>query len=186
MLTLHWCFMRLFTAIDIPEEIKQRLDELIGRLRPSAKLAWSTAKNLHVTTKFIGDWPEGRLAEIQRTLSDVAVPAPFQIALRGLGWFPNARNPRVLWAGVEGPPELERLARDTAQAVAGIGVPQEDRAFHPHLTLARRRDPVPVEELKRSLAGLPSEDFGSFRAGSFFLYLSAGGRYTQLQEFPFE
>lgn len=178
--------MRLFTAIDIPEEIKDRLGKLIDGLRPSAKLSWSPARNLHVTTKFIGEWPEARLEEMKRALAQVVRPQPFEISIRGLGWFPNARNPRVFWAGIEAPPELEQLARATEQGVATLGVPVEDRRFQPHLTLARRRDPVPVEALKQRLAELPPEEFGSFRAASFFLYLSAAGRYTQLQEFPFE
>ena len=178
--------MRLFTAIDIPEEIQQTLGKLIERLRPSAKLSWSPVRNFHVTTKFIGEWPEERLGEMKLALAKIAAPKPFEISIRGLGWFPNARNPRVFWAGIEAQPELGQLAHDTEQCLAKLGVPVEERNFQPHLTLARRRDPVPVETLKQRLAELPSEDFGCFRAASFCLYLSASGRYTQLQEFPFE
>ncbi len=180
--------MRLFTAIDIPGEIKARLQVFMNRLRPAAKLTWSPVENLHVTTKFIGEWPEPRLSELKSALASVPFMGPasgsIEIAIRGVGWFPNSRNPRVFFAGIESGPELVTLARDTDQALAPLGIPAEDREFHPHLTLARRRDAVSLETLRQQLATGASDDFGAFRAASFFLYLSASGRYTRLQEFP--
>jgi 2'-5' RNA ligase len=122
---------------------------------------------------------------MKAALAETPKPAPFDIAIRGLGWFPNPRNPRVFWAGIESSTELTRLAKDTETAVAALGVPVEDRDYHPHLTLARRRDPVPVDRLRAIVDGLSSADFGSFRASSFFLYLSTAGKYTKLQEYPF-
>ena len=180
--------MRLFTAIDIPPEIKSRLRAFVDRLRPTAKLSWSPVDNLHVTTKFIGEWPETKLAKLKDTLASLPKPGAVEIAVRGLGWFPNAKNPRVFWAGIEVNESLRQLAENTEQGLAAIGVPVEDRAFHPHLTLARRRDPVPLEHLKRILDSLSpdSSDFGTFDAVSFFLYLSAAGKYTKLEEFRLE
>jgi RNA 2',3'-cyclic 3'-phosphodiesterase len=176
--------MRLFTAIEIPAEIKLRLSALLDRLRPFAKLSWSPPEHLHVTTKFIGEWPEARLEELNRTLAAVHVPGPIEIAVRGLGWFPNERNPRVFWAGIESGPELATLAHATEQSLAALGIAAEDREFHPHLTLARRRNPVPLEHLRKELAKIPSIDFGRFQAGAFFLYLSTAGKYIKLNEFP--
>ena len=176
--------MRLFCAIDIPGGIKGKLRALTDRLRPLAKLSWSPVENLHVTTKFIGEWPEERLAEIKQALAAVPRPGPVEIAVRGLGWFPNERNPRVFWAGIECGEDLRKLARDTEDGVAALGVPYEDREFHPHLTLARRRDPVPVDRLRREVAELRDTDFGTFAANSYSLCLSKGGRYTKLEEFP--
>lgn len=180
--------MRLFTAIDVPDRIKLRLSALLCRLRPLAKLAWSPVENLHVTTKFIGEWPEERLDQVRQALSSVPRPGLVEIAVRGLGWFPNDRNPRVFWAGIE-TNELRTLALETERSLAAVGVPVERTEFHPHLTLARRRNPVPLDRLKMELAEiLPvdfnSGDFGSFRAESFFLYLSKAGRYVKLHEFP--
>jgi 2'-5' RNA ligase len=177
--------MRLFTAIDIPEAVRETLRALIDRLRPTAKLSWSPVENLHVTTKFVGEWPEPRLNELKRALAEIPKTGPVDIAVRGVGWFPNPRNPRVFWAGIEGSPSLGELARRTDETTARLGVATEEREFHPHLTLARRREPVPLETLKQRLAELGPVEFGSFRATSFFLYLSKGGKYTQLQEFPF-
>jgi RNA 2',3'-cyclic 3'-phosphodiesterase len=176
--------MRLFVAIEIPAEIKHRLRDLAGRLRPAAKLSWSPVENLHVTTKFIGEWPEDHLPLVKDTLTAIASPGTFEIAVRGLGWFPNARNPKVFWAGIESGPELAALAKATESALASIGVPIDDREYHPHLTLARRRNPVPIDELQKMVEAMPDPDFGAFQASSFFLYLSAAGKYTKLQEYP--
>lgn len=176
--------MRLFCGIEIPDGIKAGLRALTEGLKPLAKLAWSPIENLHVTTKFIGEWPEGRIEEMQRVLRGVRRPGAVEIGVRGLGWFPNERNPRVLWAGIEARDELSRLARDTDRNVAELGVAVEEREFHPHLTLARRRSPVPIDHLRKEVTEKAASDFGRFRAESFFLYLSKSGRYTKLEEFP--
>ncbi|HEY7336020.1 MAG TPA: RNA 2',3'-cyclic phosphodiesterase [Bryobacteraceae bacterium] len=180
--------MRLFVAIDIPAEIKTRLRAFVDRLRPTAKLSWSPVDNLHVTTKFIGEWPETRLSELKEALASLPKPGKVDIGVRGLGWFPNAKNPRVFWAGIEAGESLKQLAEETERRLAALGVPVEERGFHPHLTLARRRDPVPLDNLRQALARQEQDpshrDFGSFSAESFVLYLSAGGKYTKLQEFP--
>jgi len=181
--------MRLFTAIDIPADVMEGLRSLLKRLKPLAKLSWSRAENLHITTKFIGEWPEERLDEMKRALAATRVPGPIEIAVRGLGWFPNERRPRVFWAGIDGGDPLRALAQATEQALAQLGVPVEERAYSPHLTLARIKEAVPLDALRKAIEALPSEygfDFGSFRASSFFLYLSANGRYTQLARFPID
>ncbi len=183
--------MRLFTAIDIPGEVREALHSFMRRLKPLAKLSWSPAENLHITTKFIGEWPEARIEEMQRALATVCEPsaeAPIAITIKGIGWFPDARKPRVFWAGVEGGPALAELAGRTEKAAAALGVPVETRAFSPHLTLARIRTAVALGPLRAELASLPSGcgfDFGSFEASRFFLYLSAGGKYTKLQSYEY-
>jgi 2'-5' RNA ligase len=176
--------MRLFTAIEIPAGIKARLRALTDRLRPLAKLSWSPLENLHVTTKFIGEWPDARIDEMGRALARVSPQGAVEIHLRGLDWFPNERNPRVLFAGIEAGAELGALADRTNRSVAALGVPAEEREFHPHLTLARRRDPVPIDRLRKEVAENRTTGFGSFHAESFFLYLSKAGQYTKLQEYP--
>ncbi|MEO8049895.1 MAG: RNA 2',3'-cyclic phosphodiesterase [Acidobacteriota bacterium] len=181
--------MRLFAAIDIPADIKDALLCFVDRLRPTAKIGWSSLENLHVTTKFIGEWPELRLDEIKNTLASVPVSGNIDITIKGLGWFPNPRRPRVFWAGVEGGAPLRDLARATEQAVARLGVPIEERVYSPHLTLARIREAVPLERLHETIASFPAGcgfDFASFKATQFFLYLSAGGKYTHLAGFPLE
>ncbi len=181
--------MRLFTGIELPHNIIERLDVLISRLRTTAHVKWSPAYNLHITTKFIGEWPRERLDELFAKLSgSVVMNEPVHIDIRGLGWFPNPHNPRVFWAAVHASPSLAELARSTELACTGLGIPAEDRPFSPHLTLARIRQPVPLDGLRRAVADLQSAEFGAFTAASHKLYLSqpgpSGSIYTPLHEFP--
>jgi len=181
--------MRLFTAIDLPREVVTSLRKLIDSLRPAAPdLRWSPPANLHITTKFIGEWPEARLDELKAVLAAIPRRPPFPIAVRGLGWFPNPHNPRIFWAGVQAPDELRTLARATEQSLAALGVPVEDRPYSPHLTLARVKAPANLTALRQRIAALPAVDFGEFQPAAHHLYLSTmgpdGSIYTRLAEFP--
>ncbi|MGA3185685.1 MAG: RNA 2',3'-cyclic phosphodiesterase [Bryobacteraceae bacterium] len=172
--------MRLFTAIDLPEEMLDQFRDFLVRLRPLAKLRWSPVENLHITTKFIGEWPESRIEEMKTALGSVN-SQPIEISVGGLGWFPDVHRPRVFWAGVHAGRPLTMLAHSTEQAVARLYVPVEKRQFSPHLTLARMQAAVPLDDLRKPMG---DPDFGTFIAFSFFLYLSSNGRYSKLAEFP--
>ncbi len=180
--------MRLFTGIELPDNIKERLDLLISRLRTTAHLKWSPAYNLHITTKFIGEWPPERLPEVNAKLDGIKVERRIEVGIRGLGWFPNPHNPRVFWAGVHASPSLAELARQTEQACGELGIPVETRPFSPHLTLARIKQPTPLQALRTAVAEIESVDFGTFTAESHKLYLSkpgpSGSIYTPLHQFP--
>ena len=181
--------MRLFTALDLPTEIVHNLEELLRRLKPTAKLPWSRPENLHITTKFIGELPEEKLGELQRALAGVPVRGKIAVRLRRVGFFPNPHSPRNFWCGVEAP-GLEELAADTDAAAETVGVPRETRKYSPHLTLARIKDArsAELQPLGETIAALPSLEFGGFEASSFFLYRSVlkpgGSVYTKLSEFP--
>ena len=179
--------MRLFTGIDLPSRIKNRLDVLITHLRTTAHVKWSATYNLHITTKFIGDWPQERLPELISRLKMASTSAPVVIDIRGLGWFPNPHHPRVFWAGVHASPSLTELAVSTEHICRELGIAAEERPFSPHLTLARIKEPAPLEGLRRAVAELESVDFGTFTAECFNLYLSqpgpSGSIYTPLHEF---
>lgn len=179
--------MRLFTGIDLSPAIVQKLEALIEELRPAADVKWSPAENLHITTKFIGAWPEERLGEIQRALESLPARAPLSIAVQKLGFFPNPHSPQVFWAGVSGGEELAGLARDTEDALTPLGIAREKRAFSAHLTLARISK-TPVRQLLQAIAKLPATDFGRFVTDRFHLYESrpgsGGSVYTKLGEFP--
>jgi RNA 2',3'-cyclic 3'-phosphodiesterase len=177
--------MRLFTAIDVPAEVRQKLTELVAGLSPTAPIQWSPAGNWHITTKFIGAWTDE--AGMERELATVRVPA-FSVEVRGLGWYPNPHQPRVLFAGVAAPDELGDLHEQTDAACARLGIAQETKRYSPHLTLARIRTSVPVMDLRRAISELPAVDFGAFRAESFWLYESRaeaqGSVYRKIKEFP--
>jgi 2'-5' RNA ligase len=180
--------MRLFTAIDLPEEILRNLEDLLNKLRPTARIHWSPPANLHITTKFIGEWPEARLEELATALARPAPRPAIPVEIRRVGFFPNPHSPRVFWCGIEAP-GLEALAADTDAATAALGIASEKRAFSPHLTLARIKERLDLQPLREAVAALTSLDFGRFAAGSFFLYQSklrpTGSVYTKLREFPF-
>ncbi len=178
--------MRLFTAIDLPDAVLKNLDALVRFLRPLARIKWSRAGNLHITTKFIGDWPDNRLDELVTALGEIEPPGEIPIAVEQLGWFPNPRSPRVFWAGVEAGDELAELAARTETATARLGVPVERRPYSPHLTLARIKGAAELGALRKAIDGTEAE-FGSFRAEKFFLYESrlepGGSVYTKLAGF---
>jgi RNA 2',3'-cyclic 3'-phosphodiesterase len=173
--------MRLFTAIDLPGEMLEKLGAFLGRLRPLASLRWTGMENLHITTKFIGEWPEARIEDMKTALRGVQHIDPVSISVHGVGWYPDQRRPHVFWAGVESSEPLTKLAQATEQAVAAIGVPVDTRAYSPHLTLARVKYAVQLDDVIQA-AGDPN--FGTFQVSSFFLYLSANGKYSKLAEFP--
>ncbi len=182
--------MRLFTAIDLPLEAIVNLETLLARLKPLARIKWTPAANFHVTTKFIGEWPEARLDEVKAALGALPGREPIPIAVRGLGFFPNARAPRAFWAGVEASAALTSLARETDEAVARLGAAPETRPYSPHLTLARfRKEPVPLDAFHAAIANLTPLEFGTATADRFFLYLSRAAEgasvYTKLSEFKF-
>ncbi|HUJ20045.1 MAG TPA: RNA 2',3'-cyclic phosphodiesterase [Bryobacteraceae bacterium] len=181
--------MRLFTGIDLSPDVVSNLEDLLRRLQPAARISWSPPRNLHITTKFIGEWPEERLAELKTALAGLPARSPISIAVEKLGFFPNPHSPRVFWAGVHGGEELARLAGETEDALARLGVAKEERAYSPHLTLARIKTPGKQPALLQAVAQLPSLEFGRFVADRFYLFHSrtapSGSVYTKLSEFPF-
>ena len=180
--------MRLFTGLDLPAEVVAHLEELLDRLRPTGRIQWSSPANLHVTTKFIGEWPEGRLEELKAALGALEPRAPIPVHVRKVGFFPNPHAPRVFWCGIEAP-GLDALAAATDRATAALGVPVETRAFSPHLTLARIKERLDPQPLREAVAALPSLEFGQFAGTGFFLYQSSlrpgGSVYTKLAEWKF-
>ncbi|MGH9667958.1 MAG: RNA 2',3'-cyclic phosphodiesterase [Bryobacteraceae bacterium] len=179
--------MRLFVGIGLPEAVSDALFALLTRLRPAASVKWSPIGNLHITTKLIGEWPEDRLEEMTAALQGVErLSEPLAIEVRGLGWFPNPHHPRVFWAGVHSA-GLAGLAQATDRQTTQLGAPAEERAYSPHLTLARIKDPVPLAPLRQAVASLDSTEFGRFTASAFSLYHSktgsSGAVYIRLAEF---
>jgi 2'-5' RNA ligase len=179
--------MRLFTALDMPEEVLGNLEDVLRRLKPTAQIHWTRAQNLHITIKFIGELAEDRLRELKQVLAGVPPRGVIPVRLRSVGFFPNPHAPHSFWCGIEAP-GLDGLASDTDSAAATIGVARDGRPFSPHLTLARIKDRARLQPLREAIAALPALEFGAFEARSFFLYqstLSPGGSvYTKLAEFP--
>lgn len=182
--------MRLFVALEIPDEIKKRLERLIERLRGTARGArWNRAEALHLTLKFIGEMPKEKLPAIQEALSSVHDGAPVEAHIRGTGFFPNERHPHVFWVGVEASPNLNELAAAVDASLKNVGIPPETREFSAHLTLARIKSEDGLPRLREAIRNRETTDFGSMRATEFHLYRSEllpdGARHTRLASFPF-
>ncbi|MDR5709036.1 MAG: RNA 2',3'-cyclic phosphodiesterase [Armatimonadota bacterium] len=137
--------MRLFVAVPLAGALRPRVEELqraILQAWPEANawVKWVESHNLHFTLKFLGEVPEERVRDVTEAVRGVEEAKPFEIAIEGLGAFPNLRAPRVLWVGVtEGAGELVALARRVEDALFQVRFPREARPFEPHLTIGRIR-----------------------------------------------
>src|ERR1700674_3458375 len=111
--------MRLFVAMDIPEDVRSALGALVTRLRPAGLNArWVRIEGLHVTLKFIGETSAEKTEMIKTALASISPRTQIPMNFRGLGFFPNGRRPRVLWAGIEAGADLAALAEAVETAFA--------------------------------------------------------------------
>jgi 2'-5' RNA ligase len=134
--------IRTFIAVKISESSRHSLSELIGQLRESrADVKWVTPENAHLTLKFLGDVDEKKIDEIAGRVSAACQGTrPFKMSLTGLGAFPNARRPSVIWVGVdEGRDSLADLNEKIERELEKMGFERERRKFSPHLTIGRLR-----------------------------------------------
>lgn len=182
---------RLFVAIGLPASIileLQNVQNLFKHFVRDAK--WVNPHGIHLTLKFLGYVDPDRIPEIQDSLNGVSNHfPPFSIRVNGCGFFPNARRPNVLWAGVQSE-SLLPLHQQIESSMERLGFEKENRPFSPHLTLARFKNtrgplPSPIQE-----TGKHSElEIGDFAANSFSLYESIlkrqGAEYHNLKEFLF-
>jgi 2'-5' RNA ligase len=184
--------MRLFVALDIPGQIRAHMVEYLTRARglvPEAR--WARPEGLHVTLKFIGEVSDAKVPEMKAALAGVKA-VPLDVIFANAGFFPSAKSPRVFWIGVEGGTALSQLAAIIDDATHKLGIAREERAFSPHLTLARAGSGPGAHHQLRPLAALLESgappQFGTMTAREFFLYQSqlqrGGSKYTKLQRFP--
>lgn len=133
---------RLFVAIDVPNEVKQRALQMRQALEADGwRARWVRPEALHLSLRFYGnqlvDSVPGLIERLRVGLNDAH---PFDLSTSGAGIFPNARRPRVIWLGVED--RSGTLARITAaieRESRAYGIEPETRPFRPHMTLARVR-----------------------------------------------
>ncbi|MGB2591653.1 MAG: RNA 2',3'-cyclic phosphodiesterase [Candidatus Acidiferrum sp.] len=187
--------MRLFVALEIPTAVRENLATLVRDLRelsskmPDKRPLWVRSENLHVTLKFIGEADARQVEGIRGALSKIHSDAPVDLEFHQLGFFPNERRPRVLWAGVNASPNLPALAVDVDRALETQDIAREQREFTAHLTLARFEPPGLSEALRAAIQEKSSREFGSFQTHEFHLMESklnsSGSVYTTVATFPF-
>ena len=135
--------IRSFIAIELGDKEKRSLELIQNKLkRELPAVRWVKPHTIHLTLKFLGYIEESRIAGIKEIIDTAAKNCrPFQMGLSGIGAFPNARNPRVIWIGVhEASGVLKKFAEALDRLLSGIGIEPEDRAFSPHLTLGRVKE----------------------------------------------
>lgn len=196
--------MRLFVALDLPDDVRRALGDLIAELRaqcPGAR--WARPEGMHLTLKFLGhvnDDPDARrLASIQAALSTIRSNAPVNLRFRGIGFFPDSRRPRVIWCGIDATPNLAQLAADIESVLKPLGFAPENRDFVPHLTLARlevSHRPSKAnglgadrEKLAQATEEMNTREFGSARVTEFHLFESilkpSGAQYRKIETYSF-
>ena len=178
--------MRLFLAVDLPDQVRHELAVVQNALKPLTDSArWVSADSIHITLKFLGEVPEKLVDDIDTALAGLSWK-PFTVTVRGVGFFPGNRSPRVFWAGMEAP-TMQNLAEELDSRMERLGFDKENRAFRPHITLARARDTRIDSALVTGASQYEEHAFGSFTADRVFLFKStlssSGSVYEKLKEY---
>jgi RNA 2',3'-cyclic 3'-phosphodiesterase len=194
--------MRTFIAIELPAAAKQRvierqrsLQRLLDEQGVGIAFRWTPADNLHLTLRFLGETGDNQRRQLEEALASIAAQsAAFSLALQAAGAFPNLRKPNILWLDFGG--DLNTLAplqRRIELAVQQAGFTAEQRAFTPHMTVARaQKNAAPstlarAGEALRTVTALPSPAGTPFAVEAFYLIRSdlnpTGSIYTPLRAF---
>lgn len=188
--------MRAFIAVSIPDEVKRKLQEEIGRLSDllrSAPVRWVRPEGIHLTLKFLGEISNNSLEEIRQVLGREVKKHPvFSLSVEGFGCFPNRRRPRVLWIGItveNG--TLTQVQSAIEEQLVALSFKKEGRPFHPHLTLGRVRRSISMSELtqlKEAVKEFVVGQIGHFEVRELHLIKSilgpSGAEYSSLGEYP--
>jgi len=184
--------IRSFVAIELPEELKSRIDDYQRQLKPLCRhTRWVNSRSLHITLKFLGEQEADLIERVRQNLAHVKGALPrFQITIKEFGAFPNKRNPRVLWLGVVSEPlhQLYDLFQFIENDLHGLGFAKEKRRFSPHLTLARVKQPGSFDPLWQYVQKHPFEPY-TFKVNEIVLMRSIlkpqGAEYHPLGKYEF-
>jgi RNA 2',3'-cyclic 3'-phosphodiesterase len=188
--------IRAFISIHLDPDLLGQLRQFqktLDQTLPPKTVRWTSPDQLHLTLKFLGNIPTQELAEIQNALDQIGKAfAPMTLRAEGFGAFPNLRSPRVIWIGLQGDlAPLEQLNTRIEQAMQPWAEKQENRPFHPHLTLGRIREDASrhARAIAKALEQTVPPPFGQWRAQQFHLMRSQlsphGAIHTVLAKFPF-
>ncbi|MHB1015365.1 MAG: RNA 2',3'-cyclic phosphodiesterase [Desulfurivibrionaceae bacterium] len=170
---------RLFVAVDLPPDIAAQLQGLCCGV-PGAR--WVQPEQMHLTLRFIGEVDGGVFRDIKEGLADVKAPV-FSLQIKGLGFFPPRKSPKVLWAGIAPVEQVSTLRNRIETVLLGLGLGPEGRKYSPHITLARLHDPS-IARLGRFLASNGLFATEPFPVSEFHLYsseLTAKGAFHTIE-----
>ncbi len=181
--------MRTFIAIDLDNEIKNNLSQLISRLKKcSTNIKWIKQQGMHLTLKFLGEIPPDKVSEVESLLRKVAEKhSHFLLKFKGTGTFPEGnKRPRILWLGIEYNENLKIFQSELESELEKIHFPRENRKFHPHLTLGRVKSHQDLSLTFSELAKDREKDFGEMIVKKITLFKStlkpSGAEYTIISE----
>lgn len=145
----------MFCAFELPQPLRQAISNHAKSVReavPDAAASWGRPENIHLTVKFFGNVDQSKVSVISAAAERVAKEfAPIQIEVGKTGVFPRPNRPQVLWIGIEDPSgALSKLQRRLEDEFALEGFSKDDRAFRPHLTVARIRRPQNADRLAQT------------------------------------
>jgi RNA 2',3'-cyclic 3'-phosphodiesterase len=135
-------FFRLFLAVAVPPEVRNEIARAQGQLQrqaPPGTIRWTRPEQFHVTLKFLGDVPKESVPALQNAVAEVCAKfPPLRLSADGIGFFPNDRKPRVIWAGAKDRAEqLPELHRQISEALRWLGPAEKLERFSAHITLGR-------------------------------------------------
>lgn len=171
--------MRCFVAIELPEDVRERLARLQSDLSELDRVVrWTRPEQIHLTLKFLGEVPDDQVAGVgEATVAAASSCRAFNVTVGGVGCFPISGAPRVIWAGVTGPPpDLLTCQKRCETEYAALGYPPEGRAFSPHLTLGRTREGSNARMIRPKLQSLATFTGGTFSVRELVLFQSILGR----------
>ena len=159
---------RLFVAIDLPESTRQLLASLDPQIRG---VRWIDSAQMHLTLAFFGDVADKIDLALREKLNAIEFGA-FFLPITGVGTFAAKGAPKIIWIGVgKAHPHLFQIYKRVHEAALGVGLEQELRPWHPHITIARCRD-VSAHSLRKFLQSNEDIDAGMVRVDAFHLYSS--------------
>ena len=173
--------MRIFTAVEIPEEAKLSIYNAIKNINTKAHVKWVIKDNFHITLKFFGEVKS--LPSLENVLKDACnYFEPFNVSLSGLGAFPSKSRVKVLWIGLgEGENELKNIYKNIEDKIVDLGFKKEKRDYTPHITIGR---------IKKGILKFPEIEFSypPFPATKITLFESilkpSGPIYRIINRFP--
>lgn len=166
--------IRTFIALELPEKLKAALTQIQRKfMQRSTGVRWVQPAHMHLTLKFLGATRIEAVSEITRVLEETTRGvAPFSYTVSGLGAFPNARNPKVIWAGMQIDDRLGCFQEKLEAGLAALGFPKEKRPFAPHLTLGRVKEGKERKELSTLLETFGREDMGRVESSRVIFFRS--------------
>jgi 2'-5' RNA ligase len=187
--------LRAFLASELPVSIQDAIQKSTSNLRQTLGddlVRWVPAHNIHLTLKFLGDVSPSSLDLIKQMLiTEAAQYQSFDIQVEGIGSYPNAKQPRVIWVGLNAPATLASLQRSIESAAARLGYESEERSFSPHLTIGRVRQnasSADIQKIRAALEAAKVGNLGTAHINAVHLFKSdlqpTGSVYTKLFSAP--